>query len=62
MNISTGPVSAAGEEKAIVPIKTAIALVRDMGGNALKYFPMKGLAHEEEYRAVAKACGKKDLH
>ena len=22
----------------------------------LKYFPMKGLAHEEEYRAVAKAC------
>ena len=27
-----------------------------MGGNSLKYFPMKGLAHEEEYRAVAKAC------
>ena len=44
------------ENKAIVPIKTAIALVRDMGGNSLKYFPMKGLAHEEEYRAVAKAC------
>ena len=56
VNISTGPISAAGEEKAIVPIKTAIALVRDMGGNSLKYFPMKGLAHEEEYRAVAKAC------
>ncbi|PEF04422.1 2-dehydro-3-deoxyphosphooctonate aldolase [Bacillus thuringiensis] len=56
VNISTGPISAAGEEKANVPIKTAIALVRDMGGNSLKYFPMKGLAHEEEYRAVAKAC------
>ncbi|MGN7896020.1 2-dehydro-3-deoxy-phosphogluconate aldolase [Bacillus sp. 22475] len=56
VNISTGPISAAGEEKAIVPIKTAIALVHDMGGNSLKYFPMKGLAHEEEYRAVAKAC------
>ena len=36
VNISTGPISAAGEEKAIVPIKTAIAFVRDMGGNSLK--------------------------
>ena len=36
--------------------KAAIALVRDMGGNALKYFPMQGLKLEDEYRAVAKAC------
>lgn len=57
MNISTGPISAAHEEHAIVPIKTAIALVRDMGGNALKYFPMKGLSSEDEFRAVAQACG-----
>ncbi|MDN3017239.1 KDGP aldolase family protein [Paenibacillus sp. BSR1-1] len=57
VNISTGPVSAAAGETAIVPIKAAIALVRDMGGQALKYFPMKGLKHEEEFRAVAKACG-----
>ncbi|MGE7760458.1 2-dehydro-3-deoxy-phosphogluconate aldolase [Peribacillus sp. NPDC097895] len=57
VNISTGPVSAGASETAIVPIKSAIALVRDMGGNALKYFPMKGLKHEDEYRAVAKACG-----
>lgn len=56
VNISTGPISANGET-AIVPIKAAIALVRDMGGNALKYFPMKGLIHEEEFRAVAEACG-----
>jgi len=28
-----------------------------MGGNALKYFPMKGLSHEEEFRAVARSCG-----
>jgi uncharacterized protein (TIGR03581 family) len=28
-----------------------------MGGNALKYYPMQGLKLEEEYRAVAKACG-----
>ncbi|MGM7721800.1 2-dehydro-3-deoxy-phosphogluconate aldolase [Metabacillus sp. Hm71] len=57
VNISTGPISAAQEEHAIVPIKTAIALVRDMGGNALKYFPMNGLSSEDEFRAVAKACG-----
>lgn len=57
VNISTGPVSASQEEQAIVPIKAAIALIRDMGGNSLKYFPMKGLQHEEEFRTVAKACG-----
>lgn len=57
VNISTGPHSAANSEHAIVPIKSAIALVRDMGGNALKFFPMKGLNCEEEYRAVAEACG-----
>lgn len=57
VNISTGPVSAAQSEHAIVPVKSAIALVRDMGGNALKYFPMNGLECEDELRAVAKACG-----
>ncbi|MCY9662550.1 KDGP aldolase family protein [Paenibacillus chondroitinus] len=57
VNISTGPVSAAQPEHAIVPVKTAIALVRDMGGNALKYFPMNGLSREDELRAVAQACG-----
>lgn len=57
VNISTGPASAAQEEHAIVPVRAAIALVRDMGGNALKYFPMKGLSCEDEYRAVAQACG-----
>ncbi|GGA26314.1 2-dehydro-3-deoxy-phosphogluconate aldolase [Paenibacillus physcomitrellae] len=56
VNISTGPVSAAQTETAIVPVKAAIALVKDMGGNALKYFPMQGLSREEELRAVAKAC------
>ncbi|MFC6648504.1 2-dehydro-3-deoxy-phosphogluconate aldolase [Paenibacillus rhizoplanae] len=57
VNISTGPVSAGNASQAIVPVHAAIALVRDMGGNALKYFPMKGLELEEEYRAVATACG-----
>lgn len=57
VNISTGPASASQEEQAIIPIKAAIALIRDMGGNSLKYFPMKGLQSVEEYRAVAQACG-----
>ncbi|WP_435169396.1 2-dehydro-3-deoxy-phosphogluconate aldolase [Paenibacillus glycanilyticus] len=56
VNLSTGPASAAAQEQAIVPVKAAIALVRDMGGNALKYFPMNGLDCEDELRAVAKAC------
>lgn len=56
VNISIGPISSAEPEQAIVPVQAAIALVRDMGGNALKYFPMQGLKREEELRAVAKAC------
>lgn len=56
VNISTGPISSAQSEHAVVPIKSAIALVRDMGGNALKYFPMQGLSREDEFRAIAKAC------
>lgn len=57
VDISTGPASAAEADKAIVPVRAAIGLVRDMGGNALKYFPMGGLSREDEYCAVAKACG-----
>lgn len=56
VNISTGPFSAAQAEPAVIPIQSAIGLVRDMGGNALKYFPMQGLSREEEFRAVAKGC------
>ncbi|UNK20605.1 KDGP aldolase family protein [Paenibacillus sp. N3/727] len=56
VNISTGPISSTHSEHAVVPIKSAIALVRDMGGNALKYFPMQGLSREDEFRAIAKAC------
>jgi uncharacterized protein (TIGR03581 family) len=61
VNISTGPVSSGNASQAIVPVRAAIALVRDMGGNALKYFPMKGLELEEEYRAVAEACGEEEF-
>jgi uncharacterized protein (TIGR03581 family) len=61
VNIATGPLSSqapAGE----VPIETAIALLKDMGASSIKYFPMKGLAHVEEYQAVAKACADHDFY
>lgn len=61
VNIATGPLSSqapSGE----VPIETAIALLKDMGGSSIKYFPMKGLAHKEEYQAVAEACAKHDFY
>lgn len=55
VNIATGPLSSQAPA-AEVPIETAIQLLKDMGGTSIKYFPMKGLAHKEEYQAVAKAC------
>ncbi|MGM0165488.1 hypothetical protein IGI39_000430 [Enterococcus sp. AZ135] len=61
VNIATGPLSSRAPE-AVVPIETAIKLLKDMGGSSVKYFPMKGLAHKEEYRAVAEACAKYDFY
>lgn len=61
VNLATGPLSSqmpAGE----VPIETVIALLKDMGGSSIKFFPMKGLAHREEYQAVAEACAKYDFY
>ncbi|GCF93170.1 2-dehydro-3-deoxyphosphooctonate aldolase [Enterococcus florum] len=61
VNIATGPLSAQAPE-GIVPIETAINLLKDMGGSSIKYFPMKGLAHLEEYQAVAEACAAQDFY
>lgn len=61
VNIATGPLSSKASET-IVPIETAIKLLQDMGGSSVKYFPMKGLSHKEEYQAVAKACAKYDFY
>lgn len=61
VNIATGPLSSQtppGE----VSIETAIAMLKDMGGSSIKYFPMNGLAHKEEYIAVAEACAKYDFY
>lgn len=60
VKISTGPLSSQ-QPDGIVPIETAIALLKDMGGNSVKYFPMGGLACEDEYRKVAQACAEQDF-
>ncbi|MFT8963899.1 MAG: KDGP aldolase family protein [Lacticaseibacillus paracasei] len=55
VNVATGPKSSQ-KAAAEVPVATAIAMLQDMGGTSFKFFPMGGLKHEEEFRAVAKAC------
>ncbi|MDA9472703.1 2-dehydro-3-deoxy-phosphogluconate aldolase [Enterococcus sp. 5H] len=61
VNIATGSLSSQAPEGEI-PIETAIKLLQDMGGSSIKYFPMKGLAHIEEYKVVAEACAKYDFY
>lgn len=60
VKISTGPLSK-DKEDGIIPIETAIAMIKDMGGNSIKYFPMEGLKYKEEYIAVCNACAKEDF-
>jgi uncharacterized protein (TIGR03581 family) len=60
VKISTGPLSASAPD-GIVPVETAIALLKDMGGSSIKYFPMGGLACKEEYQYVAQACAEHDF-
>ncbi|UQY43680.1 KDGP aldolase family protein [Erwinia sp. PK3-005] len=60
VKISTGPLSAQAAE-AIVPVATAIAMLKDMGGSSIKYFPMGGLKAKDEYVAVAQACAEHDF-
>ncbi len=60
VKISTGPLSSKAPD-GIVPIETAIALLKDMGGSSIKYFPMGGLACRDEYQAVAQACARHDF-
>jgi Protein of unknown function (DUF1341). len=56
--LATGPLSSQTAPTE-VSIETAIALLKDMGGSSIKFFPMKGLTHKEEYEAVAKSLCRK---
>lgn len=60
VKISTGPLSSQ-QPDGIVPVDTAIALLKDMGCSSIKYFPMGGLKCRDEYQAVAEACARHDF-
>ncbi|OCG13807.1 2-dehydro-3-deoxyphosphooctonate aldolase [Gilliamella sp. wkB292] len=61
VNIATGPLSSK-TTKGEVPIETAIALLKDMGGSSIKFFPMGGLKHRAEFEYVAKCCAEQDFY
>ena len=60
LNISTGYLSRE-KETAIVPAATAIAMVKEFGGNSLKYFPMKGTELMDEFTEICKICAKEEI-
>lgn len=59
--ISTGPLSKSCTERALVPADTLIAIIKEMGGNAIKFFPMGGLKSKEELKVLAEACARHDF-
>lgn len=60
VNIATGPLSSeANQVKA--PVKSAIAMIRDMGGDSIKFFPMNGLKTIEQYKSIAEACAEENF-
>lgn len=60
VKVSTGPLSQYGTD-AIIPVDTAILMIKEMGGNALKFFPMNGLSCRDELQAAAEACAAHDF-
>ncbi|UWS28839.1 2-dehydro-3-deoxy-phosphogluconate aldolase [Erwinia pyrifoliae] len=60
VKISTGSLSSR-QADGIVPVATAVALLKDMGGSSVKYFPMGGLETLDEFKAMAAACAAQDF-
>ena len=58
VNIATGPLSSGAPGGSAY--RNRHQIVERHGGSSIKYFPMKGLAHKEEYQAVA--CAKYDFY
>lgn len=61
LKLSTGPLSKDCEEPALVPADTAIVMIKEMGGNSIKFFPMGGLKCRDELKAVAEACARNNF-
>lgn len=60
VNMATGPESSK-LEPILVPIDTAITMLKEMGANSVKFYPMRGLETLEEYKAVCEACARNDF-
>lgn len=60
VKVSTGPLSSL-DEAGVVPVETAIDMLKDMGCSSVKFFPMKGLSTKEEYKVVCEACAKQNF-
>ncbi|MBM7599023.1 uncharacterized protein (TIGR03581 family) [Virgibacillus halotolerans] len=60
VRINTGALSSK-LAPAIVPVETAIGMIKDAGGSSLKYYPIKGLENIKEYRVVALKCAEQDF-
>ncbi|MCK8349836.1 KDGP aldolase, partial [Erwinia amylovora] len=60
VKISTGTLSSRQAEGS-VPVATAVAMLKDMGGSSVKYFPRGGLHTIDEFKAVAAACAAQDF-
>lgn len=60
VKISTGPLSK-DAEPGLIPVDTAIAMIKEMGGNSIKFFPMGGLKCKDELKAVAEACARNNF-
>lgn len=61
VRISSGPLSKDCSAPALVPADTLMAIVREMGGNAIKFFPMGGLDCKEELKVLAGACARHNM-
>lgn len=60
--ISTGPLSEKEAVQAEIDVDTAIAMVKDMGGNSLKVFPIKGLEYINQLKFIAERCAKHNFN
>ncbi|BCV22337.1 KDGP aldolase [Moorella sp. Hama-1] len=56
VRISTGPLSEKCQEQAVVPAEVAATMVKEIGGQSIKFFPIEGTKHLDEVRAMARAA------
>jgi 2-dehydro-3-deoxy-phosphogluconate aldolase len=60
VKVNTGKFCVA-ESDALVDVDTAMAMIKDMEADSVKFFPMGGLKSLEELKAVAEACARQGI-